>query len=187
MVATAPLKRYFIDSIRSWVRHARDDRGLDVSEEDVILVTGRDMAANYANVVFVEGNAGSRVKFIVGAPRSHSTQPLPWGSWAHETLNRNTSFQVGPIPANTETENTGPSYDHCVFIRGLRLKKRFLFRPTTAPADGTQIRSPSDSADVASTLPLKNANTTPSPRNQQHFQTRGERGSANQVIYWTRI
>ncbi|KAH9968490.1 hypothetical protein BGW80DRAFT_655413 [Lactifluus volemus] len=87
--------------------------------EDIILVTGRDLASSWTNVVFSENQGGEQVSFGVQVTGISSC---------------NVQWQVPLEDIRGVAVNCGPSgqnlpEDQCIFVRGFRVRRRFRIIP----------------------------------------------------------
>ena len=107
---------------------------LDVRRiEDIILVTGRDLARSWLNVAFSDCQGGEKVSFGV---RVTGISDVEW-QISHEDIrgaavNRGPSGQVRfppfPVPILKQQYQNLPE-DQCVFLRGFRVSRLFGIIP----------------------------------------------------------
>lgn len=134
-------KKYIIRNFRSWEAFAIAS-GHDVAVEDLILVTGVDMTADFSMLAFRECDDQLSVSFKGYAHGVASLGMSAWGSWVCE-------YPVfenwGPQKTQPETSSSSssraqegssesPEYKQCVFLRGYRVYRRARIFPSALKA-----------------------------------------------------
>ncbi|KAH9171310.1 hypothetical protein EDB89DRAFT_1118021 [Lactarius sanguifluus] len=114
-IRTKIFGRYIRKHCDSWLEFATIN-GLGVRLEDIVLVTGCDLTSSWAMAVFV--NSWDPIRLSVQASQAGSAR-FQW--------------DVTNQPHNNEP-NQNVVKSHCVFIRGFRAKRVFLFFKTLKAA-----------------------------------------------------
>ncbi|KAH9970600.1 hypothetical protein BGW80DRAFT_1461198 [Lactifluus volemus] len=134
-VALGDFAKCITKRIDVWFAFARD-LGLGVTRmEDIILVTGRDLARSWTNVVFSENQGGEQVTIGV-----------------HVTGICNVQWEVPLEDTRGVAINCGPSgqylpEDQCIFVRGFRVRRRFRIIPMLRGAAEPTLDADRDEAD----------------------------------------
>ncbi|KAI0315910.1 hypothetical protein OF83DRAFT_307950 [Amylostereum chailletii] len=116
---------YVLEHSDRWLALS-ERRGLGLRMEDIILVTGRDLTASWANIVFASAERGItselHVDFTSGAPRRVSG--IRWTNAQSVVVQSN----WGPSSMASELdEPLNTAVDQCLFIRYISAKPRRLF------------------------------------------------------------
>ena len=154
------LKDYAKKHYRSWTPFARK-RGHDVELKDIILVTGIDMAEEYAMASFSGNSSTLDIRFKVGYDAAVSTAISLWGSWEASPI---VHHNCGPLRPRVHTDAThsfprsssstmdtsttldagtrAEDYRFSLFVRGCRIRERAKFFPTVIKAGAGYHRLP---------------------------------------------
>ncbi|EJD03592.1 uncharacterized protein FOMMEDRAFT_83093 [Fomitiporia mediterranea MF3/22] len=137
-------RSYMLKHYKSWWRFIRD-LGFDFELEDIILVTGHELTANWATATLIESatHGGFRIQAGDAVALSASTSI----SGASESA-IHVPIRVGPSPYNPplqhlrnhngdiNRDDIEPFKDQCIFLRGFRVKERlFMFTKMRAAAE----------------------------------------------------
>ena len=104
---------------KSWVGFARVAGYGDVTP---ILVTGADLTQNSASLTY----SGNTTRISCDFSTICGDGDGLWGSWRTDSSSVHTSYGQGPLSAHGIRSTPGSSFDKCVFIRYLTMRKRFL-------------------------------------------------------------
>ncbi|TCD67233.1 hypothetical protein EIP91_000362 [Steccherinum ochraceum] len=124
---------YIFENYQSWTKFAIS-QGHNIEMHDLILVTGRDLTADFAVATFLRPSASSSVAFSLGAPNVGSVGVSSWGSWSLD-IPLYTSWGPQSLVPGAESESQTyssvperipPPYTQCVFLRGFRVYRRLL-------------------------------------------------------------
>lgn len=135
------IRRHF----RSWYQFANDRHEFGLGNGEIMLVTGCDKTAEWASAVFTHKGRRAKISLFGGLPTVISGELTLTGSW--ETSS-DVQHRSGPIcdPGNVK-------YDQTVFIRGYRIRERFLILPKLMKAAAEpQPPEPRDGEEDASQL-----------------------------------
>ena len=104
----------------SWVAFARE-RG-HPNDIKPVLVTGVDMARDFAMMAYSNDGDDLMAEFTMSAPGVAS----PWGTWRKPgVVYTNCGPQLSRPPSNTShTETISEEYNQCVFVRYYTVRKR---------------------------------------------------------------
>jgi hypothetical protein len=129
-ISRGDFSKCICNRIDVWFQFARD-LGLGVTRmEDIILVTGRDLARSWTNVAFSEDQGEEQVSFGVEVT---GTSNVEW-QVAHRDI-RGTALNFGPSGKVSFSQFPVPrplgliwSYknlpeDQCIFVRGFRVAR----------------------------------------------------------------
>lgn len=138
------LKDYMLQHYRSWIAFFRDNLGYDVALQDIILVTGCDLTADWEMATFNERTTQCDIEFKVGDPAfGPSGSSAFWGTWQSSI---HAPHRCGPCPtqppvspndpstvdnaiSQEDGPDKGPKYNQCIFLRGFRVRERKLLAP----------------------------------------------------------
>lgn len=115
-----------LNNYQFWVDFARDELGRDVTDCDLILVSGRDLTGDWATVAFHEHSANAQVKFqVMASPISAGISAL--GQWSSSV---SVPHRCGPKPTSASAvlfinaENLTTAGKQCIFVRGFKPRRR---------------------------------------------------------------
>jgi hypothetical protein len=137
--ARGDFARCITKRIDVWFAFARY-LGLGVARmEDIILVTGRDLASSWTNVVFSENQGGEQVSFgvqVTGISSCNVQWQVPLEDIRGVAVNCGPSGQVPFFPSKDAETTPGLICSHqnlpedqCIFVRGFRVRRRFRIIP----------------------------------------------------------
>lgn len=133
----------------SWVAFARE-RG-HPNDIKPVLVTGVDMARDFAMMSYAIDGDDLMAEFIMSAPEVTS----PWGTWRKPgVVYTNCGPQLSRPPSNTNhTETISDEYNQCVFVRYYTVRKRLGIPRVIKAAAGPHDLGPGSRDDER--LPLE--------------------------------
>lgn len=126
------MKKYMRDNYETWMGFAAEnDHDTVRSYEDLIFVTGHDLTADFALLAFAQVQHTFSAEFHVGASvgAELSAHAAAWGLWK---LQQPAFQHIGPQPRTASdslqhhSSNAEPTFAQCVFLRGIKIKKRLL-------------------------------------------------------------
>ncbi|KAF8258109.1 hypothetical protein EI94DRAFT_1192483 [Lactarius quietus] len=119
-VALGDFGKWMIEHIDRWFAWVRK-LGVGISEmEDIVLVTGTHRARSWTNVAFPGDQEDAQVSFGVNVATRGDIVAVNW-KFSHEDT-RGAVLNCGP-------NGEGLPEDQCIFIRGFRVTRRFMFMP----------------------------------------------------------
>ncbi|KAH9968581.1 hypothetical protein BC827DRAFT_1164151 [Russula dissimulans] len=130
--------QWILKHIDEWLAFAQE-RGLGISREDIILVTGRHLARSWATIAFPPSQRDEYVSFGVQVSGDSNVewQFTPEGA-------RGVAFNLGPSGQNLPG-------DQCIFVRGFRVARFSKIFPRLRGAAGLA-RLPDGDPDQAAQL-----------------------------------
>lgn len=179
-------KTYILKNCESWLAFANGPgSGLELEMEDLILVTGYDLASSWAVAAFMHNEADAAIELQVNTAVGAGGAGMHV-SWKNEC---NTEHNWGPRPGlltsieptlsprisqdttfmeNHETTSSSgdgqtesPTRDQCIFLRGYRVKRRVFrtvkkIRAMAGPSDLPEERDGNSDAAIPSTNETQN-------------------------------
>ncbi|TCD66570.1 hypothetical protein EIP91_001238 [Steccherinum ochraceum] len=149
-------KNYILANFKSWEVFAnRHGHGITTSE--LILVTGVDMAKEFAMTAFSQTTSRVSLSFKAGT-HGASASASGWGSWhCDHPVFKNWGPQelypeAVPVPAqmaNDSMSDAHARHKHCVFVRAYRVYHKYVIIPKIKAAAGPHDLGPgpSDGSD----------------------------------------
>ncbi|KAI0048468.1 hypothetical protein FA95DRAFT_1038514 [Auriscalpium vulgare] len=107
-------KEYIGQHFGNWVAFAEGD-GLGVSDVDLVLVDGCDLAPSWAVADFVDDKGEASLALSSSADRLSTFNVM----WNHQ---QGAEFNWGPTAEGAPNPNTAA--DQCIFLRGYHMKRR---------------------------------------------------------------
>ncbi|THG99190.1 hypothetical protein EW026_g3110 [Hermanssonia centrifuga] len=132
-------EKYICHYYKSWVRFANDQgHGIDV--EDLLLVTGCDMTADYAMLAFTQNDRRREVRFEAGIQNIASTS-ASWGKWqcqfpiVYDSWGPQDHVMENVVcEGNDNAGKTQLKHNQCVFLRAFRVYRRAKLLPKVIKA-----------------------------------------------------
>lgn len=121
----AILAHAFEQSHKTWLEFVRR-RSPSLALRKMILVTGYDLASDWATATANENNTNVKIRFKVNEPitQTVSASISTWGSWQYSS---NVPVRFGPSATQKEQHlGTGPRKNQCIFLRAFRMVRRGL-------------------------------------------------------------
>ncbi len=119
-----------LTNYEAWHEFAHRRLKIDISIEDLELVTGHDMTNEWATATSVDQSVGEFNSGDNSSPLGGVLSAPAWGSWTSSA-----SLRFGPSPGDDTTPPLDPSDGHpaesdrlpsnqCIFIRGFRVSRQ---------------------------------------------------------------
>lgn len=138
------IRDYILKHIASWRTFARNHRGIDLEEKDLIFVSGYTMAAQWGVIAFRGARPGSQLQIsdppftseagqkqwevIITAPNTHDPQRTGTGSADAVSDMSNAAIVFARIGPMDRKAGQDPQMDQCVFIQYYKVKTSGILR-----------------------------------------------------------